>query len=411
MEIVKKIIRDLVLSEKADPLVVDQLKIAHWPAFENAFTQNKLSPQLLPLIINQLAEGQVKLIFQSFHRHYSFEIIKENHILQIQRKRIFTLLNEHAIDAVFLKGQLLAEEGKDRVTRDLDILVHVSQLSKIIKIMANEGYKFVSSEIVRHFTPRERKNVLSTLSWYNEFHFFSKKTGLLVEFHTNLFPRARVNPENLEALWANRPLIFENIQFVEESGLRYKVLSSEIQVIQTSVIINVKRSPSKLAFSLRDLSDLKNLCSRNIDWSRLEKLSEGLQVKYHVFSALALLNRFMKNVVPENLLSQWKSFLKPSELFMYRLHMRCMKDLLDYHPIYPWVYRLLRIFILGGRGRVFEKLYFLRKMIMPSRWFIIDKYGLSKENPFIVFYYFLLPLNNIFILLKRIFGIKEVPKK
>lgn len=289
-------------------------------------------------------------------------------ILVEQALSCTSLLEENGIPVLVLKG-LSIPARLPRDIGDLDLLIPETRLLDAVEILRAKEYAYVGDILNRKVRDGERGDLLGQLSWNSEFLFRHPKTGLLIEIHTNLFPKARTYPHFLSVYLDSISEIWNRKRRCGQYG--FDCLSTEDLFLLMSVHGSVKRSPGNNRFALRTILDLHDLISQGIDWELVEGLSQRYAIAEHVFLAVNQILVYFPDAVPVTLRSRLRDTIPPRLSWITQLHFSSFNGIEKSRSIPAYLYRVLvPLFYKGSlRSRlqfsVKALVYPLRRLLAP----------------------------------------------
>ncbi|MFE4072843.1 nucleotidyltransferase family protein [Peribacillus sp. YIM B13477] len=156
--------------------------------------------RVYPLVFSQIKKKYQDLvplsIFQSLQQEYkknTFQMLQ----LSGEMELVSTLFNKNKIRLLFLKGPVIAQELFGdislRTSKDLDILISISDLKKAERLLLNCGYQ------------KEEKNyLLNEWKWRtHHISYYNPKKQIQIEIHWRLNPFPSNEP-SFNNLWRSR---------------------------------------------------------------------------------------------------------------------------------------------------------------------------------------------------------------
>ncbi len=139
--------------------------------------------------------------------------------LGMEGVRISEVFNNNGIKSIVLKGSFLSQQLYSnpglRPSKDLDILIHESNIDSTNEILLSEGYKRIYPDFE---LTHQQKRYYQTHK--NQYAYRNIKTGTLLELHWRIFssrPLFNVSTE----------ILFENSRAIDFGGKKVNVLSPE----------------------------------------------------------------------------------------------------------------------------------------------------------------------------------------
>ncbi len=238
------------------------------------------------LIVNgfspQVPEPYLKELKQTYHG-----TVYGNLILSSELAGILSTFNEHGIEAICLKGAPLSDSlyGNPclRTVGDMDILVHLADISQATALLTALGYRQVA--------PQQGNS--------HPFHGgpFWKKAGidLLVELHWHLDDNKLVTYPEHEIWRRAQPLQFE--------GVATLVLSPEDNFL---FLANHLFKHNTLLKLLTDIAELLKKYGESLDWEYIRVSARNWQIAPAVYYALRRIKELTDTPVPDSVLEAIK---------------------------------------------------------------------------------------------------------
>lgn len=164
------------------------------------FLELAIYHRVYPLIYSKLVKQEEKIIPSSVMNVLKQEYKKNTFqmlYLSGEMEQVSKLFTESNIRLLYLKGPVIAAELYGdislRTSKDLDILISITDLAKAEELLINEGYE-------REGDP----TVLNDWKW-REHHisYFHSKKQIQLEIHWRLHPRPSKEP-NFDELWERK---------------------------------------------------------------------------------------------------------------------------------------------------------------------------------------------------------------
>ncbi|PAW30087.1 Renal dipeptidase [Peribacillus simplex] len=158
--------------------------------------------RLYPLIYSILKKSNVKLIpsyiIQSLYREYKANTFQMLH-LSAEMEQISKLFTENKIRLLFLKGPVIAHELYGdislRTSKDLDIIIQMSDLKKTEELLLSFGYE-----------REENPTLLREWKWrHHHVTYFHPQRKIQIEIHWRLNPFPSKEP-SFNKLWDGKRL-------------------------------------------------------------------------------------------------------------------------------------------------------------------------------------------------------------
>jgi hypothetical protein len=313
-------------------------------------------------------------------------------------RRIRTLLSANGIPTIVLKGKSLAF-GKPRDIGDIDLLVPEAALIGAIGLVEAEGYAYVGYLRNKRIKPRENRNWRELMKWANQFEFQDPETGALLELHTTFFEKDRVYAEDLSALNVSMGSILDSCR--PDPGTGCLFLSMEDRVLLLALQADIKRAPYRHNFVLRHVSDFDGLLEAGFDWRTLMERAKRYRILPHVYSLICLYRLFFDAKIPAPVFDAIRSALRPSEIGLVRLQLRCLRDLRGGSYGAALIYRFFIPFVLPSTNAARIKSLLIAPLLFPQSWRLAEIYGVSPTAKSRFFLYALEPFRWVALLLKK----------
>ncbi len=266
-------------------------------------------------------------------------------ILRQQARHCERALAERGIPMLVLKG-LTIPCDYPRDINDLDIMIREKDLVAAAETLTKAGYRYVGDDLSRIVPSSQKGNIVRQSLWNNEYLFKHGQSGLLIELHTNLFPRTRVFPQNLnvyldsvEDLWSRA---------VDYPDIGLKGLCREDLFLLLCVHGSVKRCPGKNRFAIRTCLDLAAVIGKGLDWETVIMLARRYRIAEHLFLGFAILSAYFPASVPDGLRKRVWQAMPRRFRFLERIHFAAFDGLGESKPFFAYVYRLIVPFFYGG---------------------------------------------------------------
>lgn len=154
-------------------------------------------------------------------------VLKDKYLVQTQQTlkmaaesvRISTLLTNHGIQNIILKGPFLGQQLYGdlalRPSRDIDILVLSSSIEEFHTIFSSVGYRLINADF--ELSPKQKAYYFKHK---NQLAYRHPETGVIVELHWRLFSQKSLFPVSIDKVFAER-------EEVVVAGKTISVLSKE----------------------------------------------------------------------------------------------------------------------------------------------------------------------------------------
>lgn len=244
-------------------------KLLEQPIRWDLFYQLVIKNRVWPLVYKNLnhcinkAENPVFLRIENQYKRSqlsSLLLVKELII-------VMEYFNKHDIKAISVKGPLLAKslygDIAMRASRDLDILVPISELQKVDDLLSRMNY--VKDEPIEHLTNRQERYIINTFHHYS----YHNSSGVQLEIHWRL--STDYDKITFEEIWKNRREVFL-------FGRKMNVLGEEENLAY--LILHGSKHGWK---RIRWLCDVKELLKdQKIDREKFEKRCRELKILHLV---------------------------------------------------------------------------------------------------------------------------------
>lgn len=325
-----------------------------------------------------------------------------NQMILGEIRNIVSILNKKSIEVILMKGVTLDRIGI-RTIGDIDILVKKNDLLEAIESLKEADYYYVAHKMNYNLSRKEKKDISLQMDWNSQYQLKNEKKGQLLELHINLFERTRVYSINLDSLLDNIKLFWDRKVWNESFGVF--CFRPEDQLLQMCMHNAIKRSPAKNRFALRNMLDIEGLIlSSNIDWNSFTQSSISLGVAPFILFSLTLVKAIMGTSIPDECIQELQNNSTKHELFLNRIHMKCLKSLRSSSLLYSKIYQVISPLVYGKGFLSIVKTVLFVSVIFPPRWKMAGRYHISMNNPLIVFTYLLNPFRWIYLIIMSLFN-------
>lgn len=187
--------------------------------------------------------------------------------LAMEGVRVSEVLNYNGIRSVVLKGSFLSQQLYSnpglRPSKDIDILVHESNIDSTNEILLSEGYKRIYPAF--ELTPRQKRYYQTHK---NQYAYRNVKTGALLELHWRIFsskPLFNVTSE----------ILFDNAITLNFGGKSVNVLSPEHNF--TFLCLHGSIHQWFRLLWLRDITQLLSLDDNYLDIALRQSKNDGTE--------------------------------------------------------------------------------------------------------------------------------------
>jgi hypothetical protein len=358
-----------------------------------------IQPFALNELLKHLPAGKVKDTVAVAAKRAILEVTIRNQLLKREFFRVKSILEDHGIEYMLLKGLSLDFSGI-RIIGDLDILVREKDLLHADKLVTNAGFSYVGDILNPLIKNNEKKDINKQLDWNNQFQYYNTEKQLLLELHTNLFERSRAHDFDLDVLLNGIDLFWNGKRWNED--LQSYVFCNEDQLILMCLHTALKRSPYANQLVLRNLLDIRALIERNIDWNRLVGTSHCLHISPFTLFSLSLARTLVGVEIPDSALRELLSHCTRAQKFLNSIHLKSFHGLDSNDILYSNIFKIFMPFVYQKKLLPRMKRILLIPVVFPNRSVMAQRFHLHKDNPLIFATYLLNPFWWIFLLGKRI---------
>lgn len=264
-----------------------------WELFLELAIHHRLYPNLavklrslrIPCIPNKIVS-----IINQYHQHNMFLMLQYSS----EMSHINTLLSENGVRSLFLKGPILATELYGdislRTSSDIDLLVQLKDLSKVDKLLVENGY--VKDEYIQ--------SILSDWKWrHHHFTYINPVKNMKVEIHWRLNPGPGKEP-SFDYLWSRKETSLFTGKPIYYLG--------HVELFYFLVTHGARHGWSRL----RWLVDIDKLMQKNVSCSLIMNTLK----KYHVESIGKQAILLSKELLGTKLSKEWIHYLddQPTKL-------------------------------------------------------------------------------------------------
>ena len=164
----------------------------------------------------------------------------------------------------------------------------------------------------------------------------------------------------------------------------------------------LKRQPANNNWRLSTIVDIDVLVRTGVDWNRFVQLCIDLCIVPYVYFSLIMAKKLINTPVPQSIRTRLKGSCTPAQLFLTRLHLRCIDSLESSNMLLSNLYKILRPFIFGGTWRDRIKGALLTPLWLPTREFVASKYGLKIDSPVLILGYLVNPIRGAYLAVRKV---------
>lgn len=247
------------------------------------FLQHAYHHRLFPILYKKLNHAKKYWIPSSVIHQLKSSYEKNTfHMLFLfgEMETINQILQSNGIRSLFLKGPILAKDLYDEISNrtcgDLDLLIPFKDLKIVDHILTDLGYQ--KDEYI--------KSLLGDWKWrHHHFTYFHSKKGTKVEIHWRLNPSPSNEP-TFEDLWNQRRMFI-----LKDKPIHYL---GEEDLFLFLVTHGARHGWSRL----RWLMDIHMILNKELDWNKINRKIQILQVSKLVGQSLILSNSLFNTKIP-----------------------------------------------------------------------------------------------------------------
>ena len=418
-----RLIIELCKSDRREDVIFTLLRQENidWTHFLTLITDHEIAPLVLSRLMEYSLSIDISTRLKSAAKKEIIGVTVTRSTILREMHKVQAVLQQQGIECILLKGLALDFTGL-RTIKDLDILIREDRFIEAIRSLCDINYEFVGQyrtsllkrkearmflEALRDPTidREERLKVIAALRWNNHYETANSETNLLVEIHTNLFHRRRVYIENIDRLLDNIDCFWREKQY--DSALNCYTLSNEHALLLMAVHMSIKRSPSNNNFLLKLACDIDGLIGRGINWEHFSDTVCWLRVEPFVYYALLQTHSLLSTPVSETCLQRLKQGCTGAQLFLIRIHLKCLRSLDSYRMFYSKFYMLLKPFVFESRPEHRLKWFFMIPILFPSRSKMAAFFKIREDSPLVYCTYILNPLRLIILIIRSIIRLRN----
>jgi len=313
------------------------------------------------------------------YRKNTFQVLQQTSELV----KVMSLFDKNGIHAISIKGPILGlslyGDVSMRTSKDLDILVALSDIEKVSEILIATGYK---SEDFIGLTTKQKALFIKT----NHHISFHNSLGVLFELHWRFYVGTYDIP--FEEIWRN------SIQY-SIAGSKIHILGNEENFIYLSVHGSVHAWKR-----IRWLCDARDMVAHcDLDWSMIQHRMEDLGISYILGQTLFLLD-YLFHVVPGQSVNLGKKDCRIADRLaaMALLFIQSTDKDLGSFGSDPLAL-LYKKYILAGSVGLHNKLQYVFIHFYPNK----DVYELVKiKDRYFFLYFFILPFMKMHKIIKNL---------
>jgi hypothetical protein len=363
----------LMLSAKINPEIHDLLaaeqlllQVFNWEKLVDQAISRSMGPLLYKLFLHkQLKEKVPSSAFKKLEAAY-YTTLRRNMLLLNAWAEVAAALALVDVKVIALKGIYLAEHLYEdigiRQLSDIDLLVQPENGEKTLEVLTQLGYQSTENPFSTELKPDK-----------NFVHYPPMlRDGLSVEVHIRLH-----RPDSAYKL--NTKAFIERSEPVIINGVSAYTLSFYDQLLFLCIHSEKHFTGSKIQFSC--FSDLANFLfkySQNMDWEKLIALSRENLCETIVFKQLLLTARFFDAPIPE---IYRKKYIKTVNAAHEEVFIRFLRGyMFAGHHFENFSTNIAAI--KGFR----KKLNFLIGNLFPPKSYMVQRYHISDEKHYRIYY-------------------------
>ncbi len=366
--------------------------------FLSTIDRHLIEAVVLDEIIKYSMPEQLKKRIAAVAREAVLHTVLHNQMLKKELLSICTILMEHGIECILMKGLSLNFTGI-RTVGDIDILIKEKDLLGADKIVALLDYYYVGDTLNPLVRKNEKKAIALQLDWNNQFQYYNSTKKTLLEVHTNFFERSRVYMFDLDKLLDNINIFWANKVWNE--NLQSFVMCSEDVLLLMCLHAALKRAPYANQFVVRNILDIAFLIERGLDWDRVMDVSTALGISSFILFSLKLSNSLLDVAIPLYVLDDLAEHCTSGQMLCNRIHFRCFHDLESSWFVYTRLYKMLAPFVYQKRWIPRLKNIFLIDLFFPPKRTMARFFNLEWDNPLVYATYMLNPIRWLILVVRR----------
>ncbi|OHD66415.1 MAG: hypothetical protein A2176_06705 [Spirochaetes bacterium RBG_13_51_14] len=367
--------------------------------FFKIIDKHLIKPFILAEALKYSIPEPVRDILHRAAKEAIFETRVRHQMIKREYNRIQTIVQERGAECILLKGISLDFTGL-RMIGDLDILVKEGDFVIADESVRAAGFDYVGDILNPLIRNNEKKDIISQLSWNNQFQYENKKNGILLELHTNLFEKSRAYIFDLNRLLENIDIFWKNR--VWNDSLNAYTLCTEDLLMLMCLHTAVKRSLHMNRFILRNLLDISGCIDRGINWDSFLSASVQFDTVSLVFFSLSLAIRLIGINVPDGVMHVFESRCTKGQKLLAALHHKSFYNLESSSIFFSNLYKILCPFVYQKKWFSRLKSILMLPVLFPARWRMAQLFHIKKNNPLIFLTYLINPFRLLFLLIKNI---------
>lgn len=361
----------------------------------DVFIKLAVKNKVLSTVSHKIFEKGIDSLFQGTKAHSRLKealLLNQRDILAY--KTILNLLTHHFseknIDLCLLKGlSLVGDVPRDM--GDLDLLIHEADLLIAIELMEELGFSYVGDKRNHYIKKTEVRKWDKLKTWSNQFEFFDRETGVLVELHTNLFERYRVYPFKLDLFLDSIDEFW--LRSIWSEKLQCRILSIEDRLWLLTMHNSIKRSAPNNQFVLRSILDIRNILEEySPDWINIIERALKTNTLVFLIYSLEMTSLFFPQLIEEKPILSGNLLLNRKEKKLKQVMDRCFLNLKYVDNYFIIIYRFILPFIVKSRLSHKLKSISILGILFPPYWRLHTVYGVSENSKLLPFLYIFEPI-------------------
>ncbi|MBE0650214.1 MAG: nucleotidyltransferase family protein [Bacteroidales bacterium] len=210
---------------------------------------------------------------------------------QLERVKMFLnvsrLLKENGVDFVSFKGPLLSYriygDTSVRYSHDVDLLIKMDDIDKVVKILFENGYHFTEHA----FWPEKKAQQELLIRAVRHLSFINPRTNFVVEIHWVLMQELPLSRKRQREILAN------NLTEIEFGGQKHSVLKPELELLYL-MIHGVSHRWERLKW----LADIRHYPFKEVNAEKFNKLVKEFRAGRIVGQTDFMLKKFFNESLP-----------------------------------------------------------------------------------------------------------------
>jgi putative nucleotidyltransferase-like protein len=353
-------------TNKIKSVRLDQLPSSEWEDIICQSDRNGVAP-LLYMRLKALSQKTTipDSVLKKLRKKYVYTAWK-NKQLNHELSQMLSLLNNHGIPVIVIKGAALAELLYQNIAlrpmNDVDLVVKKKDLQKIDKILSSSEF----SNTTQSLHSKRKNKWVPIITYMNRVKSF--------DLHTRLFELPKHNP------WENAAPASVASTDTLILGLEDFFLHLCLHVHRHLYMVGI----TKLIWWY-DIAEWIKLYRKKLDWEYMVGIAQKYNVEADIHRILHVVNEWFGGHVPLKALSRFKSNGKTISILDAFYPAKNSKAV---HKKIQTQYRQLDLFLssFSTIPSVRNKIYHFLRTIFPSRTYMIHFYSI-KQPSYVYFYY------------------------